>query len=104
MILTNQLGGNGAALLDSSYRRHAAFCWAFFCRRGRRDLFLGGSFPFFMDFAGGLASTSDASPLKPGAADSFLSAIILSFAKRANLHSTVPRCRTRRERAHCRGA
>jgi hypothetical protein len=81
MILINQLGGNGSARVDSSYRRHAAFCWAFFCRRGRRDLFFGGSFPFFRDLVDGLAPASEASPPKTVAADSFLSAIVFGFAK-----------------------
>jgi hypothetical protein len=69
-----------AALIDSSYTRPPAFCWAFFCRRGRRDLFLGGSLPFFTDFVEGLALASEASPPKTVAADSFLSAISLRFA------------------------
>src|ERR1022692_2794073 len=32
---------------DWSYCRLAAFCWAFFCRRGRRDLFFFASFGIF---------------------------------------------------------
>ena len=38
------------------YKRPAALCWAFFCRRGRRCLFFGGSLPFFLDASGGRAS------------------------------------------------
>jgi len=71
----------GATPLVSSYRRPADFCWAFFCRRGRRDLFFGGSFPFFTDFVDGVAPASEASPPKTVAAGSFLSAISFRFAK-----------------------
>lgn len=38
------------------YRRPPAFFWAFFSRRGRRCLFFGRNFPFFMDAPGGGAS------------------------------------------------
>jgi hypothetical protein len=41
-----------------AYKRPAALRWAFFCRRGRRDLFLGSSFPFFTDFVDGLAAAA----------------------------------------------
>ena len=68
-------------LPDSSYRRPADFCWAFFCRRGKRDLFFGGSFPVFTDFVDGLTPASEFSPPKTDAADPFLSAISFRFAK-----------------------
>src|SRR5712692_2254315 len=42
-----------ALLLSEGYRRPAAFCWAFFCRRGRRCLFFESFWPFFKNFAGG---------------------------------------------------
>jgi hypothetical protein len=53
----------------------------FFSRRGRRDLFFGGSFFFFTNFEGGLTPASEASPLKPVAADSLSSAVSFRFAK-----------------------
>jgi hypothetical protein len=92
---------DGAAPL--SYRRPAAFCSAFFCRRGRRDLFFGGSFAIFTDFADGLASANEASPPETIAADSFVSVISFRFAKCANLHSNVA-CLHVPERSPPRGA
>jgi hypothetical protein len=77
MIVTTSL--ERVILLDSSYRRHAAFCRAFFCRRGRRDLFFGGSFPFFTDFLEGLAPASEAS-LSKTVAGIFLSVIFFGFS------------------------
>ena len=41
-----------ALLLSEGYRRPAASCWAFFCRRGRRCLFFESILPFFMDVPG----------------------------------------------------
>jgi hypothetical protein len=70
----------GATQPVSSYSRPADFCWAFFCRRGRRDLFFGGSFAFFTDFVDGVAPASEASPPKTVAASSFLSGISFRFA------------------------
>ena len=66
------------APLDSGYWRPAAFCWAFFCRRGRRDLFFGASFGIFSDLVDGLAAGGGAS-VTATAADSFLSTTSLSF-------------------------
>ena len=75
------------------YSWPAAFCRAFFCRRGRRDLFLGCSFPTFIDFVAGLvaggdtvvaaAAPSGLAPLSTTASLDFffLSAISFSFAK-----------------------
>jgi hypothetical protein len=65
-------------LVRSLYSRPAALSWAFFSRRGRRDLFLGGSFPFLGDFVDGVAFAGAASP--PGVAD-FSSATTFCFAK-----------------------
>jgi hypothetical protein len=70
------------SVFDSSYRRPAALCWAFFWRRGRRDLFFGGSFPFFRDFVEGFAPASEAPLLRTGATGSFLFAISFCFANR----------------------
>ena len=66
---------------DSIYLRPAAFCRAFFCLRGRRDLFFGASFPIFTDFVDGLTSATEASPPETAVADSFLSATSFCFAK-----------------------
>jgi len=41
---------------EDFHPRAAAFCRAFFCRRGRRDLFLGGNFPIFTDFVDGFSA------------------------------------------------
>jgi hypothetical protein len=67
--------------VNPSYRRPASFCRAFFCRRGSRDLFFGGSFPFFTDFVDGLAPASEASPRKIVAANSSFSPASFCFAK-----------------------
>ena len=68
-------------MLDSIYGRAAAFCLAFFWRRGRRDLFFGSSFPFFTDFADGSARAGEGSPPKTVATDSFWPSISFRFAK-----------------------
>jgi len=68
-------------IADSNYLRAAAFCLAFFCLRGRRDLFFGASFAFFTDFVDGLTSAGEASPPDAAAADSCLSATSFCFAK-----------------------
>ena len=56
------------------YKRPAAFCRAFFWRRGRRDLFLGRSFPIFIDFVAGLIAAGDA--VVPAAAPSGLASLL----------------------------
>lgn len=73
----------------SSQSRPAAFCLAFFCRRGRRDLFFGSSFPFRGGLGDGLDSAGGAWPAAAAGADSFLSAFSFCFANGANLPSTV---------------
>jgi hypothetical protein len=55
--------------------------WAFFNRRGRRDLFFGSSFPIFIDFVDGLALATGASAGTSVAAASFFSAMPFAFAK-----------------------
>jgi len=65
----------------SNYRRPAAFWRAFFCRRGSRDLFFGGSLPILMDFVAGLGAGGGASTTGTAAADSFVSGASFRFAK-----------------------
>ena len=76
--------------LRMGYRRPAAFCAAFFWRRGRRDLFFGGSFAFFTELPDAPAAAGEA-VLPAGAVGvvSFFSAISFCFGKCANLNSTV---------------
>jgi hypothetical protein len=62
------------------YRRAAAFCLAFFCRRGKRDLFFGASFGTFTDFVDGLTAATAASPLETTASAPFVSATSFRFA------------------------
>ena len=60
------------------YKRPAAFCRAFFCRRGRRDLFFGCSFPIFIDFLAGLVAAGDA--VVPAMAPSGLASLLSTTA------------------------
>src|ERR1041385_2810414 len=55
----------------------ADFCCAFFCRRGRRDLFLLASFGTFADLVCGRSSgvTPTAAAILPAAAPIFLAAV-----------------------------
>lgn len=69
----------GRALGSGDYNRPAAFFCAFFSRRGRRDLFLGSSFPTFTDFVAAFGADSLVAAVSFEAV-SFFSVVSFCFA------------------------